>query len=342
MLYPVGEYVHQNLSTTFTDVHQLLNELKETRFTGYMSVHYWGFEALIIVDAGQIIQAFIKTDKEIISGLEALEIIYEKILEKDGDINVVRIDNELTLMLSALPYAEEKNQKFLLNNDTLVKIQNLLEEKGFSAIIATRENQSGIDISLFFYEGQLLTIAGKQNNELFLMGLNDLGKLIKFIKTTPIESSIYYINIHKSVEVLEDFALQATFNRWKEYYEKLFHILFKSFEVQHVDVLNLKKIFQENRLQLADQYGFLDPFLEILEIKDGELQVNEFINIYDFINGMDELIYKSLQSIKESKIKKIDGNEIHFLIQKESENYLDLMEKIPVDRRKFGNELTGV
>ena len=61
MLYPIGEYIHQSLSTTFTDGLQLMQELKETRFTGYVSIHYWGFEALIILDSGQIIQVFYKS-----------------------------------------------------------------------------------------------------------------------------------------------------------------------------------------------------------------------------------------------------------------------------------------
>lgn len=341
MLYPIGEYIHQNLSTTFTDVYQLFQELKETRFTGYASIQYWQFEALIIFDSGQIIQSYYKSRDNIVAGLDAYEVILEKVNEKDGSINVVKTDNEITLILASLPYAEEKPQKFVLNDENLVKIQNLLEENAVSAILQAWDENNNIELTLYFYEGQLLSIVGKKANNYFIKSLDDLGELIKLVKMTPFKSSLFYVDISKTVAILEDFSLQATFPRWIEYYSSIFDKI-RELTAKDIKEEEFKKILQSSRLELADNYAFLDPFAEIVNFKSTPIEVHDFVNIYQFINGMDYLILKILEKLNDKKLKNITFNGVLFEVKKLNEQFEELIDQLDDTKRVNKKELTGV
>lgn len=341
MLYPIGEYIHQNLSTTFTDTVQLIQELKETRFTGYMTIHYWAFEAVIVFDSGQIIQVYYKGDKDTRAGLEAYGTILEKITERDGSINVVKTDSELTIILAAVPYAKENPQKFVLNQENLVKIQNLLEEKSYSAIVNALDEKKDIELTLYFYEGNLLSLAGKKGNEILARSLDDLGKIIKLLKNEGIPAHIYYLDMSQSVNVLEDFSLQATLDRWAQFYGDLFTLIL-NFADDKVGKGEGKKLLQSVRLALADQYLFLDPFVDAVDFSEVPLKINEFVNIYEFINGMDLSALKILEKLREIKGKKFSTEELEKAITEIFNKYEDLMLQVPEGKRLYVKEFYGV
>ena len=89
-----GKLHHELLATHYTQTWPLIEDLKESRFSGYLKLEFWEYEGCIIFDTGNIIQAFHVENNNTISGIKALSGIYQKFKEKDGTISTFHIDSE--------------------------------------------------------------------------------------------------------------------------------------------------------------------------------------------------------------------------------------------------------
>ena len=57
MIFPEGEVVHKNLSTSYTSLNGLLMSLKSEDFSGYVKMGFMDYEAVLFMDSGDIINA---------------------------------------------------------------------------------------------------------------------------------------------------------------------------------------------------------------------------------------------------------------------------------------------
>ena len=333
MIFPVNEYLHQNLNTTFTNIFELITDLRNTRFTGYIVINYWQFEAIILLDSGQITQVFYNTQSNYETGIKAYELILEKTQEKDGTINVVRIDSELVYLLAGIPYSSKNAKKFVLNDESLVKVQGVLAANGYSAIISAENEEIQCNLYMYFYEGSLISLAGKVQNKFEITSISDIGKVIKLVKQNDFKADIRHIDLHDTVEVLNDFFLQATIKNWEEYYSNILQNLLELLKVDKKKYKNIEKIILEIRSALAEEYHFLDPFMDVITINGDDFSLNAFLSIYDFINGMDKLILKLNEEILLQKWKKIKEIDLKKVIQDAYFKYEDMVNSVTVEKR---------
>jgi hypothetical protein len=89
-----GKVHHKLLATHYTQTWPLIEDLKESRFSGYLNLEFWEYEGCIIFDTGNIIQAFQLEKGRMKSGIPALSGIYHRFKEKDGTINTFHVDSE--------------------------------------------------------------------------------------------------------------------------------------------------------------------------------------------------------------------------------------------------------
>ena len=338
MIYPVNEYLHQNLNTTFTNIFELIAELKNNRFTGYIAINYWQFEALILIDSGQITQSFYKTKSNYEAGLKAYELILEKTQEKDGTINVIRLDSDVVYLLAGIPYSKKNAKEFILTNDSLIKVQDLLSNNGYSALITAEYEELEYTICLFFYEGNLISLSGKKGTNLEMTGIKDLEKVLKILKTHSFKASIRHIDLQDTVEVLNDFSLQATVKEWAGYYNKMFGDLYRLLTADKKKFKNVPKMILEIRSKLADDYHFLDPFMDVISIKEGEITLNAYINFYDFVNGMDHLISLMIDDVLEQKWKKVKDIDLKKITHEAGELFEGLLNMIDNGKRELSEK----
>ncbi len=335
MIYPVNEFIHQNLNTTFTNFTELVTDLKETRFTGYIMVNYWQFEALILMDSGQITQAFYQAPSGKDAGLDAYEVILDKAQEKDGTVNVAKIDSDLIYLLSGIPYSSKNERAFILNDESLIKVQDLLKENSYSAVISAMSSDKVYSVYLFFYEGNLISLSGKKGDSLEITGIGNLEKLLKLIKKQEFNAEIRHVDLQRTVEVLKDFSLQEKIEEWVKYYGALYQNLLKLLAADKKKYDGFAKMLLETRAGLADKYNFLDPFMENITLKDGEFSLNSYVNFYQFVNGMDHLFIDVTEKVLEGGWKKVKEEDIAAMFAETYEQFEDINKLISEDKREL-------
>ncbi len=130
-----GKTHHKLLATHYTQTWPLIEDLKESRFSGYLMLEFWEYEGCIIFDTGNIIQAFQVEKNDVKSGIDALSGIYHKFKEKDGTISTFQIDSEFVpfqfarYQTKVLKEFESKKSEELTNF-----IKNISKEIDFGCI----------------------------------------------------------------------------------------------------------------------------------------------------------------------------------------------------------------
>lgn len=109
MIYPKGEILHQNLSTEYTDVPQLLSTLKANDFSGVVDIEIAGVKSAFFVVSGQVINAAIgvESDPPAMVGEEAIEELLNLASQSKGILNVYQVPAlELEFATSTLIQSE--------------------------------------------------------------------------------------------------------------------------------------------------------------------------------------------------------------------------------------------
>jgi hypothetical protein len=94
---PHGEPVHQNLSTTYTDISMLLATLKEDGFAGIIELTFPGSSGALFLRAGEVINAVIEegTGRNLMVGLDVLHQIVALSNAQDGVLSIYRMPSHL-------------------------------------------------------------------------------------------------------------------------------------------------------------------------------------------------------------------------------------------------------
>ncbi len=90
MIYPKGEVLHQNLSTEYTDVPQLLATFKTNDFSGVVEIEIGGMKSAFFAASGKVINAAIgvESDPPAMVGEEAIEELLNLASQSKGTLNI--------------------------------------------------------------------------------------------------------------------------------------------------------------------------------------------------------------------------------------------------------------
>lgn len=109
----IGIPVQENLETYTTRSWDLIKNLKEIRFSGFLVVEFWQYEGYLIFDTGTIIHAFENDQDRESEGLEALIRIYTQLKKRDGSLSTYKVDPEwiplVLVLLKSKTIKEEEN-----------------------------------------------------------------------------------------------------------------------------------------------------------------------------------------------------------------------------------------
>jgi hypothetical protein len=296
-----GNIHHKLLATHYTQTWPLIEDLKESRFSGYLKLEFWEYEGCIIFDTGNIIQAFQMEKGKIKSGIPALSGIYHRFKEKDGTINTFYIDSEFIPFQFARYQTkvieEVKNRK----NDELGEfIKNVSNKIDFGCVnIVYGDGEAWATILL--NNGQVVSSALKSKDGKAVFETNEKNLFNNIIKLAG--------TIKTSAQFLGCDAMESY--RHSSKYTEFFSLLKKSETIISVnnflkDILLpvLKKKEIDEFFKLAWDASCKKNKIEKLHIKSNKIVGLEEINSDQFYS----IIKEFLEQLQPEFDKAINGH----------------------------------
>ena len=135
---PKTNPLHEHLSASSVNVPDILDKLSRGGFTGYVHHTAPRFDAYCIFSLGKLICAVSTANAKDHTGLEALSLMFEKLLGPEGEISIYRLSADLSMCAHALVVGTR-----LFNGDEVRQV-NMKE------VLARLKNQRLNGVVLFF------------------------------------------------------------------------------------------------------------------------------------------------------------------------------------------------
>jgi hypothetical protein len=270
MIYPQGKIIYENLSTSFTNLEELLIELKAEHQTGYVHVSYWDFDGALFLDSGKIINAATELGGERITGVDAVSGIMEKSKEKEGTISVHSLPSELVTLLASVANGDAIHQGLTTEFTNLPGLFEKLYADGLTGFVEIVFQGGGVGM-VFFQEGDPVTSILSMNGE-SSSGPNVLQRIVELAKVRGATFNVYRADLAASIaegaEVMAGFELPSLLELWGDILASVERVV-DSGRGQGAFL----KTFNEIRIHHADSYPFLDPFAAEFEYRDGDVNI---------------------------------------------------------------------
>ena len=309
MLLPPGQVLHKDLNTSFTNFEQLILDLRESRFNGYIRVNFWGYEGILIFDVGRIVQAYSSEKDNFVLGEKAVMLIINKASGKDGTIDVHLLSNEMAITMASVFGSIIYNEQDNVGGNVLKKIFQSLETENITGYVDFQfGSKKGLG-TVYLLEGTPLEAVIMSNTgrivsgEVVFQKILELGELIK--------SSIK-IYENKKVEFIQEervFLLPFIHTTALEFWTLLMRVL--QGEINKILKKNdFLKLWQSSKNEISDSYPFMDPISGFLEWKDDSFKIRGVISLSDFYDGMVRSLSVAIQKIPPRRRKKIKMGKI--------------------------------
>jgi hypothetical protein len=293
MIIPKGKIIHAALSTSFTDINELLRDLSENSFTGCCQVSFWEYEGYLFMDTGKIVSALEELQKDPIIrsfGDKAKQNILTKAKEKDGTVTVFRLSNELVATLAAALKSTIVLKDLTTELTSLEKlVQKLRKEEHTGYIEIVFNNQEG-EGYIYFQDGQVMETVYRSAEGEIVSGPHGLKKLLGLSAEVGSIFNVYKVVISGTVEdtstPMEGPVLEMALS--------VFAGILSNMEKAVNEVMGrgkfvevLKRVLTAN----ANKYPFLDPFAgEFTYNRDGTLTFEGSVTTDEFIEGVSDII----------------------------------------------------
>lgn len=329
MIFPKNIPVYKNLNTSFTDVGELLKNLEENGFTGCVEVVFWEYDGLLLMDNGNVVNAVEEIDGGTFTGQGAVERVIDKSREKDGAINVYRVDGEMVTMLSSIARSEIVYRDLSTDFTSLEGLINKLQgddHTGYIEVHLEGDKTTGF----------IFLLAGKVINSLFSAGGEDItGKnmLPRIIEQASLQGAVFNVyqagleeSMEESEEIMASFDFPQQLELWGQVLGAAERVVDRLTSEGHF--LNILK---DNLIENADEYPFLDPFAAKFFYQDGEIEFRGEPH-KDFSRGLAEGLEGTLNTLDQE----LPNRDIYGLVKRQVDPLVDqnqdLIKKFRLDR----------
>ncbi len=329
MKIPKGEPLHKNLSSTFTNLRRLVEELKKNGFSGVVEALGVNVDGLILIDGGTVASVRIKRkDGKVDFGKKFLNSLYELSENEELIISTYKLPPEsiiyLTLFLNSNLVEEgvDTNQ---------VDIESIIEKyKGMEGdfFIEVQFNKNlGVGL-IFIQEGivmdGLLSLLGKE----LTTSEEAINGIIEGAKELGATVSVYKTEFDP--EVTGMMTLSFSKEEKEEFFNDLFSVFFRNLENSAKKKEDIELLVRETSLELAENYPILDPFLGEFLYKNEKVEINT-------LEEEEELVI-SIFKLLESLLKKFEDRKWKFNL----ESFKNSARKILLDRNAIFYEKHGI
>jgi hypothetical protein len=303
MIFPKGEVVHKNLSTSYTNLNGLLLSLKSEDFSGYVKIGFLDYEAVLFMDSGDIINAIEQSGDKKRFGQRAISSIISKAKEQDGMINVYQLSPEMVTVLASTLKREVLYKDLSTDFTSLQRLISKLGEAshtGYIEIALKSGRGTGV---IFFQEGEPLeTILTAEDGNL-ISGTNILTKIIEEAQGAGAVFNVYRANLPTSSDHMIEIGEGGDLG-------DLLRVLQDTISTIEtvVDGLIKKGIFSSELRRIlvkkSNEYPFLDPFAAEFRYKDGKIVFTGKTDIHELTRGLGECLGLTIEALSSQFSKK--------------------------------------
>ena len=156
MVIPKGKVVHEDLSTSYTNIHELLRDLRQNSFTGYCLVNFWEYRGTLFLDRGRIINACEEMGSEQSIGDRAIKNILNRASQKDGTVSVFQLPDEMVATLASVLNSKVKYKDLTTELTSLEKLISKLKKEEHSGYVEVLLNSDSGDGCIYFQDGRAM------------------------------------------------------------------------------------------------------------------------------------------------------------------------------------------
>ncbi len=325
MVIPKGKVIHEDLSTSYTDIDELLRDLRQNSFTGYCQVNFWEYRGTLFLDRGRIINAFEEAGSVHTTGDRAIRSILAKAKQKDGAVSVFQLQDEMVATLASVLNSKVKYRDLTTELTSLEKLISKLKKEEHSGYVEVLLNGDNGDGCIYFQDGRAMESVFRAIDGEMISGPSGFKKILGLSTEVGavfnvFESDLSSIVVDSSVsdEVIRLF--QETLN-----------VLEDAVDAK----LGAGKFVDEFKRGLAinaNKYLFLDPFAGEFVYKDRTLTFEgEDITLEDFTTGVCDVISQTVEHFKQKDESLLDA--ICVGIQPLKEDRIQVIDRLKLDMK---------
>ena len=297
MILPKGKTVHENMNTSYTNLSELLMDLKANSFTGYMSVSFLDYEGVIFVDGGNVINAYENAEGSVATGNAAFAGIMRKAKDRDGSVSAYELTPELVVAVAGLI----KNEPVYEGLDSeLTSLDKLLEKEaaakltGFIEVSLAGGKSTGI---VLLQGGEVLEAFISNGSGAARSGAGTLPEMKEKSEGGAV-FNVYRADVAgafaESSEILESYEIGDLL---EVLHEVIVKVKVAADAAAGKEVFD--NVFAEELVAKAADYAFLDPFAGEFEYRNGKIDYSGEATLKEFVKGVSESLVAAVNKLGE-------------------------------------------
>lgn len=317
MVIPKGKVVHEDLSTSYTDIQELLRDLRQNSFTGYCQVNFWEYRGTLFLDRGRIMNAFEEIGNEQTTGERAIKNILSRATQKDGTVSVFQLPDEMVATLASVLNSNVKYRDLTTELTSLEKLISKLKKEEHSGYVEVLLNSDSGSGCIYFQDGRAMESVFRSSDADMISGPSGFKKILGLSTEVGALFNVYESDL--SSIVVDNSVSDEIIQLFQDTLIILENTINSQFGAgKFLD--EFKRVLATN----ANKYLFLDPFAGEFVYRarrltfDGDTGLEEFTTgVCDVITqtveyftarneGIVGTIYSNIQPLKEERIQLID------------------------------------
>ena len=321
MLLPVGDGVQKELNTSYTQFDRLLYDLFENRFSGYLRISFWGFEGLLVLDAGRMVQGTTSEREIYLMGEQAVLRILTKVQDPDGVIEIISLSNEIAITLGFALQAVLHEDNDVLQKATIKDIVHFVGAEGITGYLDIEFHAQKGNGTLYFLEGQPVDAIIRTPSGKVAGGQPVIAKILEISEKIHPDVRLYYTSGQPKIIEEYAFLLPWAHQRYMDFINDVIRVFNESIKQGVVRRKSFLDHLEELKNQLAEEYPFFQPENDTLGFQNGQFVLKKILHHKSFLLGFTELVRQIMRRVPDRRLKKLDQEKILNALLELQEHY---------------------